>query len=214
LLEAGAKTEANEPGSTLLLDWVQYSPVDMTQVLIEAGGKIDQAHKNGITALIWAIVEPQRVGNVAAILKHGADPEKSSNGFTPLMRAASGNPAAVQALLEAGAKVNQAYWSPTGTVADSNWGFTPLMFAAYHGQTFIVRMLLRAGADVNMLNGHKGTALICAVRENHLGIVRLLLEAGADCRPRTLYNETAYSIASTKGFHEIAMLLQQHMQSQ
>src|SRR5262249_6905507 len=69
-------------------------------------------------------------------------------------------------------------------------GFTPLSFAAREGRTDVVRVLLRAGADVNRAMQPKKssarapargtTPLIMAVENGHFELAVVLLEAGAD----------------------------------
>lgn len=57
---------------------------------------------------------------------------------------------------------------------------TPLMIAAYAGQTAVARALLDAGADVNMTSPGTGdNALVVASLGGHVEVVRLLLEVGA-----------------------------------
>lgn len=54
-------------------------------------------------------------------------------------------------------------------------GFTPLMLACYTGATSVVRELLRAQADVTIVNKYRDTALTIAVRRKRKQIVTLLL---------------------------------------
>jgi ankyrin repeat protein len=49
-----------------------------------------------------------------------------------------------------------------------------------HRNTDIVKLLLDAGADVNLQGGNYGTALQAASAGGHSRSVRLLLDAGAD----------------------------------
>lgn len=67
---------------------------------------------------------------------------------------------------------------------DVNWGGnTPLMVAADTGNAATARVLLKAGAEVNTVNRHGGTALIFAAIRNTPEMVDLLLDAGADPMP-------------------------------
>ncbi|KAF5352302.1 hypothetical protein D9758_011922 [Tetrapyrgos nigripes] len=52
--------------------------------------------------------------------------------------------------------------------------------AAYAGYLHIVKVLVRTGADINLLGGRYGTALNAAAMRGHLEIVKYLIEAGAD----------------------------------
>lgn len=54
-------------------------------------------------------------------------------------------------------------------------GQTPLMLAVSHGREEVVRLLLVAGADVNVQDSDGSTALMCAAEHGHTNIVKLLL---------------------------------------
>jgi len=54
------------------------------------------------------------------------------------------------------------------------------MLAVSHGRLDTVRLLLEAGADINIQDEDGSTALMCAAEHGHLEIVKLLL-AQPDC---------------------------------
>jgi ankyrin repeat protein len=219
LLDAGARRNYldNKPGRIPLLAYAaSYAPAKVMEALLQDGERADWRDSRGYSSLAHMASYSQRAENVAILVRHGADIESTDDrGNTPLMNAAGrGAGPMVQALLDAGAKVNesnrQMYQSGSSHYKNYYYGFTPLMCAVSDGHTAIARTLLRAGANVNALGGDGSTALILAVRGKHLNSVRLLLEAGADCKPKC-FDETAYSIASKNGSHEIAVLLQKYM---
>ena len=53
-------------------------------------------------------------------------------------------------------------------------GQTALMLAVSHGRLDMVRMLINAGADVNIQDEDGSTALMCAAEHGHLAIVKYL----------------------------------------
>lgn len=54
-------------------------------------------------------------------------------------------------------------------------GQTALMLAVSHGRLDMVRLLVGAGADVNIQDEDGSTALMCAAEHGHLPIVGFLL---------------------------------------
>jgi len=100
---------------------------------------------------------------VAWLLAASADPEEPVEAdLTPLRWAArAGKECIVQALLDAGASVNNR----------GRYGYTALMAAAMHGQSRVVDILLCAGAVVNT-NGDGETAIDLA--HSSPDIVRVL----------------------------------------
>lgn len=86
---------------------------------------------------------------------------------------------------------------------------TALMFAATApDNTATVEALLKAGANVNAVDGGEGyTALMFAAGEGHLAMAKLLLDAGADASIKDLDNETAAIHAANNGHTELARLL-------
>jgi ankyrin repeat protein len=90
---------------------------------------------------------------------------------TPLMSAAKrGETDNVRALLDAGAKVDQAK-------AD---GMTALMWAAQNGHAATLKILLDAGANCGLRAGNGQTALTLAIHGKHDEVIDLLPTVGAD----------------------------------
>jgi ankyrin repeat protein len=73
-------------------------------------------------------------------------------------------------------------------------GATPLMYAVLYGNAETVGLLLQHGADANLRNQSKASALMYAVDDPTK--TRLLLEHGADANARSAEGETPLSIAS------------------
>ena len=81
------------------------------------------------------------------------------------------------------------------------------MLASQNGRVEIVRLLLDAGADKNLLDCDGFTALMLASDRGHHEVVRLLLEAGADEGLTNCFGRTALMPASQAGRVEIVRLL-------
>jgi ankyrin repeat protein len=122
------------------------------------------------------LVESALRGNISMIkllLVLGADVNEfacpTSRCLTPIVAAAEANQVeAVQLLLARGANVNKRL----------RRGQTALMFASYHGDTEMVRVLLSSGADPNVVCEGE-SALSWAKQNGHAEIVNLLVAAGA-----------------------------------
>ncbi|XP_033500657.1 caskin-2 isoform X11 [Epinephelus lanceolatus] len=72
---------------------------------------------------------------------------------------------------------------------------TPLHLAARNGHKEIIRLLLKAGIDINKTT-KSGTALHEASLYGKTEVVRLLLDAGVDVNIRNTYNQTALDIVN------------------
>jgi ankyrin repeat protein len=62
----------------------------------------------------------------------------------------------------------------------NDWNRTPLMYAAYFGETELVRSMLARGADPDAEDTNERTALMAASIQGHTEVVELLLKAGAN----------------------------------
>lgn len=82
------------------------------------------------------------------------------------------------------------------------------MLASVHGKVDVVRILIRAGADLNFqenLNGE--TALMMAARDDRLEIVEMLSEAGSNINHQNLSGHTALMKAAGDGKIEVIRML-------
>lgn len=183
LLEAGADpTATNRAGATALVR-AATDPAKV-RLLLEQGAKAEVATALGHTPLMLAARSPEALESVRLLLQHGANPKsRSVYGATPLMAAvASGRIETVRLLVERGADVN-AVPLPEDPGKDPIWGGlrSPLMWAAYRGDTNLLAYLLDQGADANGATPF-GTPLSHAGWGNRTEAARLLVARGADVR--------------------------------
>jgi ankyrin repeat protein len=105
----------------------------------------------------------------------------SLTGWTPLLEAAwHGQPAEVQALLGAGAHVQQA----------DAVGFTALLHAVQRGHREVVDLLLKAGASPHAVAVGGLTPLMLAAQGGHADMVARLVQSGAQVEAA---NQEGYS---------------------
>ena len=197
LLDAGATVDAaNDLGATPL--WVACAGRSTAAVLrlLEAGADPDARLHAGETVLMRCAYTGDAAA-VEALLDHGAeiDATEPSRGQTALMwAAASGQPAVTRVLLQHGADAGArtetvrqlrgtglvSTTSPAGATEFDAGGFTPLLFAARHGDAGSARLLLDAGADVDGPAADGNSALVIAAMSGHARLAELLLARGAN----------------------------------
>ena len=145
------------------------------QVLMNAHAHVDALDKSGVTPLAYAVVSGH-AHIVTLLCQAGADVDLADTrpwSKAPLWKAAcAGRETCVQALICAGADVNQ---------KGGRYRVTPLCRAASKGHLHIVQALLSAGANVNQQGkGAVGVPIIAAAQNRHMVVVHALLSAGAD----------------------------------
>jgi uncharacterized protein len=142
--------------------------------LRRSGGEraVDSSMASDLNEALCVAAERGDVPEIERLVAAGADPNafEGRARWTALQRAARfDHVAAVPALLAAGAHVN-------GT---DSYGLTPLMAAAWRGQSMTIAALLAAGADLQCANHQGTTALHWASAWGHLSAARALVGAGA-----------------------------------
>jgi ankyrin repeat protein len=176
----------------------------------------------------WA-VEDNNISDLRKLLARGADPNTpDEHGNTLLMMSIrQKNPALVDLLVDAGAKLNlrNKYGETAIMLASLNGlrgiveklyikgaeanhdGWNPLIYAATNGHADIIQLLLSGGVQVNSTSENGTTALMMAARGNHSDAVKILLKNGADPNIRNESGGTALKWALARKHHEVAELL-------
>jgi ankyrin repeat protein len=95
--------------------------------------------------------------------------------------------------------------SPANINARDEFGASPLMYAAAYGSVDQMRLLLHAGADVNMTTAEGATALMWATGD--AAKVRALLAAGANPQATTKSGATALLAAAVRENTEVFRIL-------
>ena len=126
--------------------------------------------------------------------------EFSEDGFTPLGLASYfGHEDITRYLLLKGADPN----------VSSNNGFNvfPIHSAVAADHTMVAKMLLEAGAKVNVAQQSGATPLHSAAQNGNIELLIVLLEAGAQVNARMEGGKTPANLAAEKGFFDIAKIL-------
>ena len=185
LLERGADADAaNKSGVTALVR--AATNYEKARLLVGTGAKVGVRTADlGNTPLILAA---RRAGNsrtVKLLLERGANAtERNNAGISPVISgAASGDLETVRVLLDAGAKADDFPNSNDLRGAAIAGLRTPLMWAAYHNDVRMVRLLLEHGADPNQ-STYYGNPLSHACWNDGFEAADLLIARGANINAR------------------------------
>jgi ankyrin repeat protein len=151
------------------------------RALIRQKADVNAPLADGTTALHWA-VRANDLPLVESLLAAGANARAQDRyGLTPVRLACeNANAEILRRLLDAGADPNSP--DPQGTTA--------LMIASRtEGGTDAVKLLLERGTGVNARDFVQSTALMWAVRSNHLEVADLLIHHDAEINARTRKGE-------------------------
>lgn len=171
-------------GQSLLHKAVYQNNLDLIKKLIDIGIDVNAQDIDGSTALHVASYE---YGSdvIQCLLDAGAD-VKIFNRFrqTPILSAILGdNLEAIQLLLNAGSSLDEQDWD----------GDTALSCAI--GNPDLLQFLLDAGANPNLCDYKKRTALHYAIKYNCKDDTKILIDAGADINSKDINNRTPLNYA-------------------
>ena len=203
LIKAGANAKAsNRYGVTPIALACENGSAPVVERLLKAGVSANATGALGETAL-HLCARTGKPDAVRILVANGASVDAVENwrGQTPLMwAAADGHTDAMRVLIEAGADINarstiiewerqrteepRDKWLPPG-------GLTPLLFAARDGKVESAKLLLGAGADVNVVDPDRHTALILALINGHFDVAGVLIRNGADVNMEDKVGRTA-----------------------
>ncbi len=209
LLERGADPKASNPLGATALHWIggeAKAYAEKVAILLRHGADPNAASNLGRTPLTIAAATQGNAASLRLLLAKGADPKKvDSNGDGPLGNAAtSADLEMLSLLIDAGASIDE-----RGARGPAIRGLTPLMRATLSNCLECVKLLLRKGADVNIVSSPPRTikaglqdmgsltALVLAAQWNRLEIAKLLVAAGAKLEVPDARGLTPYLMANT-----------------
>ncbi len=206
LLDSGAALDwtANNGGSILHFA-ANGGNTDILQLALARLPKeaIDRISKQGTTPLMVA-AEKGNVAFVQGLIDAGADATQRSGVHASLGDVAAIHYAAMKARFEVVQLLLQNSVPPDQTTGR---GLTPLMLAAGVGDLASVKVLLKAGARVNMSDRERVTALHYAARRGQPAVVPLLIEAGAHVAAAADKGVRPLDFAAILGDKDVARLL-------
>src|SRR5690606_35000703 len=168
-----------------------YNKPQIVRVILKHNPSID----------IFEAVAANQVDRVTDLLE--TDPDLldriSEHGFSPLGLAAHfGNEDIVRLLLLKGADPN--------LPSQNGYNVYPIHAAVTSNFETITKMLIEAGADVNVVQTSRTTPLHTAAQNGNIELLIVLLEQGARVDIKNDTGKTAADLASEKGYYEIAQI--------
>jgi len=207
LIAAGANPDlANTAGVTPLMAAVRRPQMDTIRALLEGGAKVDVRDRQAQETALMMAVRANNADAVRLLLAHGADVNAATRiGKTPLRRppGAGGG--------SHGTGIVRSGWPEQGYQEATPGGITPLLYAARDGRIEIARMLIAAGAKVNIADPNKISPLLMAITNNQPDTADLLLQNGAEINISDFWGRTPLWAAvemrdieySRSGQHEV-----------
>ncbi len=224
----------NEAGETPLTLAIKKQNAAITTLVLERA-KADLANKQDETPLMLAVSFGYEPAFIHELISRGANPNRMSNGFTPLSRAVDKENIPLTAMLvKKGANASIAnkdgniplyqavrcnhavlagvllHRSPQPEM-DANWetpvGETLINMAVSHHNTTLVRVLAEAGADVNAVDYLDNTPMHMAAERGMTDAVDVLLAHGALVDLPNIMGTTPIMAAAQNGYTDIATLL-------
>lgn len=178
LLDAGVEPNSLDPaGETALMTAARTGVPAALRVLLDRGARVDARDPEfQQTALMLAV----REGHSAAVdllLKAGAsvNARTRTGPLPPFVKPCKGTGCGSE-----GVGINRGGLPDRGRRAEAKGGMTPLLYAARDGQAASARLLLAAGADVELADANGIRPLLMAMLNDHLDVAQALLEWGAD----------------------------------
>jgi len=170
LVKAGAdpNTPLSSSGDTPLMMASKAGKADAVKVLLDSGAKVDARETWGdTTALMWAVAESNHAV-VRMLIDRGADVNVRSK-FVP---SATGR--GFEGATPVAARANQSIEE------NASGSLTPLMFAAREGDLESARMLVAAGAEINVRGGDGKDALGLAIFNGGYDVASFLIDNKAN----------------------------------
>ncbi|XP_033213947.1 ankyrin-3-like [Belonocnema kinseyi] len=169
LLKTGADVNIEINDSPILNFALSTKNINISEMILKSGINVNAKSRDGITALSIAVYNSMET-IVQPLLEAGANPNVGLY-LTPILNIALAkeNLKIAEMLIKFGANVN----------TKSIFGIAPLGIAVDSELPEIVRHLLDAGANVNVIHDNK-SVLQNAVSKKNVAITEMLLKAGAD----------------------------------
>ena len=207
LIKHGAEVNVASVGGTTPVYWAAGGNIKLLNLLIANGADINKVNKNKEAPLHYAANNKNNAALVKLLIKHGADVNAADDdGNLPIHNAArKGNTEAVKVLIMNGSKID--IFNTDNYYFTNINKLTPLVLACVYEQHEAVKLLIQAGADVNLTEKKARTPLHWACYNGNIDIVKLLIDNGANALIKDKDGKIAKDIAKAEGYENIVKLL-------
>jgi uncharacterized protein len=186
----------DDPKIAELAEAAKFGHNERVDALLAEGVRINAKGKDGMPVLLYAL-SGETMDGFRRLLERGADPNLQSElGESAVsMAACRKDPECLKMVLAHGGNPNLRTHVPPTAPGVTHLEATPMpIFEAIRWRNpENVRILIKAGADLNARNGHGWTPLIQAAASNAYEAMYVLLEAGADFQAK---ESNGYTVSS------------------
>jgi ankyrin repeat protein len=178
LLDAGVDPNiVDATGETPLMTAARNGHPSALRVLLARGARVDARDPEFEQTALMIAVRENHSAAVELLLGAGAGVNaQTRKGPTPKFVP----PCKGTGCGSEGVGINRGGLPDRGRRADAKGGMTPLLYAARDGRLAAARMLVAAGADIELAEANGIRPLLMAVLNNNLMVARVLLDHGAD----------------------------------
>lgn len=191
LLASGAKPNFAGPnGETALMTAVNLGNIEPIQALLDGGADVNEKDKVAESTALMVAIREDHPEAVKLLIAHGADVNARTRiGAKPAPRPPNAGGGSHGAGIIRGGVPERGQQDPTPG------GMSPLLYAARDGRIEIARMLVAAGADVNLAEANKINPLQMAIANDHVELAKFLLDHDADINAADYWGRTPLWLA-------------------
>jgi ankyrin repeat protein len=178
LLDAGVDPDTADPtGETALMTAARTGVPEAMRVLLDRGARVDAREPEFQQTALMIAAREGHAAAVRLLLERKADPNaQTRKGPTPnFVPPCKGTGCGSE-----GVGINRGGVPDRGRRLEAKGGMTPLLYAARDGHVDVARLLVAAGADVELPDANGIRPLLTAALNNQLEVARFLVDARAD----------------------------------
>lgn len=188
LLDAGADANATLPsGETALMTAARSGKPAVLELLLERGARVDTYDPLYRQTALMIAAREGHAGAVEVLTRYGAEVNRRTRIDAPIVHVP---PCKGTGCGSEGVGINRSGVPDRGERYEQKGGFTALLYAARQGHTDAARVLLDAGADIELTEANAIGPLLMALLNNQLDTAYLLLDYGANVNVSDFWGRT------------------------